>query len=108
MFVQDDGLNFKKGLTTNYTAVRVPTVAADLTTVNAEIKYMYLTNTTASSITVTIVDKGTTARYFLKTTPIVPYDVLVFEGVWYASGGINWVSSADGIDAQYDIRIVGG
>ncbi len=80
---------------------RIPTGAADLTVKDTWVYQIVLSNTTGTAATVTIKDKQATARYLENARSIPANSSLVLtypEGV-LLSGGMNWVASANAIDA---------
>jgi len=79
--------------------VAVPTSPADVTTSDARIVEVTLTNTTAGALTVTITDKQASPLAFLSAVSIAANSTYVIEtpGLRYMPGGISWSASGSGI-----------
>lgn len=84
------------------TAQAVPTVLTNVTTVDSKITQMWFTNTTATSISVTVQDRQATPRKLLSNAAIAPNTTQVISFQWplWMTGGISWVASASGLDGQ--------
>ncbi len=80
---------------------RIPAIAADLTVKDTWVFQIVLSNTTGAAVTVTIKDKQTTARYLVNALSVAANSttVLSYPQGMLLSGGMNWVASADAIDA---------
>ena len=79
--------------------VAVPTSPADVTTSDARIVEVTLTNTTAGALTVTITDKQASPLAFLSAVSVAANSTYVIEtpGLRYMPGGITWSASGSGI-----------
>lgn len=83
--------------------VTIPAVATDLILKDCYIFQIVLCNKTAGAVTVTIIDKQTSAKTLLAAVSIAANTTYVAgfpEGI-LMKGGVNWVASAgSSIDAE--------
>ena len=81
------------------TPVAVPTSLGDVTTSDARVVEITLTNTTAGALTVTVQDKQGSPQAFLSSVSIAANSTYVIEtpGLRYMPGGISWQASGSGI-----------
>lgn len=80
----------------------MPTVAADVTTVDTFLKQIRVSNTTAGALTITILDKQDTPRTHTPTVSIAANSVYldVAPECILMKGGVNWVASGAGLEAE--------
>lgn len=74
----------------------VPNSSTDLTTTDTLLYSMYITNVTGGTVTLTVQDKQSSAKYLLNAVSIGAHQTLTAEWLdgLLCPGGVTWVASA--------------